>query len=210
MARATTQNRRVPAPLTVLRPLPFVPEISLFLADSSAGLFDAAGGEFHSDEPPPFWAFAWAGGQALARYLLDHPETVAGRRVHDLATGSGVAAVAAAKAGAADVSATDLDPASVAAAQHNAAANNVTLREEPPEELDVLLAGDVFYSPTVAAEMTQRLRAARRKSIEVLVGDPGRGYFPARLFERVAEYSVPVPPALEESETLITAVWRMR
>ncbi|MCO8272705.1 50S ribosomal protein L11 methyltransferase [Actinoplanes sp. TRM 88003] len=200
----------MPTPTTALRPLPFVPEISLFLADSSAGLFDAAGGEFHSDEPPPFWAFAWAGGQALARYLLDHPHVVAGRRVHDLATGSGVAAIAAARAGAAEVAATDLDPASVAAARRNATANNVTLRDQPTDTIDVLLAGDVFYSPTVATEMTQRLRAARRRSTEVLVGDPGRGYFPERLFERVAEYSVPVPAALEETETLITLVWRMR
>ncbi|MCY1144654.1 50S ribosomal protein L11 methyltransferase [Actinoplanes sp. Pm04-4] len=200
----------MPAPPTALRPLPLVPEISLFLADSSAGLFDAAGGEFRSDEPPPFWAFAWAGGQALARYLLDHPETVAGLKVHDLATGSGVAAIAAARAGAAEVAATDLDPAAVAAAQANAAANNVTLREQPDARPDVLLAGDVFYSPTVAAEMTQRLRAARRNSAYVLVGDPGRGYFPDRLFERVAEYPVPVPAALEETETLVTAVWRMR
>jgi predicted nicotinamide N-methyase len=200
----------VPAPPTALRPLPLVPEISLFLADSSAGLFDAAGGEFRSDEPPPFWAFAWAGGQALARYLLDHPETVAGLTVHDLATGSGVAAIAAARAGAAEVAATDLDPAAVAAAQANAAANDVTLREQPDARPDVLLAGDVFYSPTVAAEMSRRLRAARRNSAHVLVGDPGRGYFPDRLFERVAEYPVPVPAALEETETLVTAVWRMR
>ncbi|WP_250000806.1 methyltransferase [Actinoplanes sp. M2I2] len=200
----------MPPPLTALRPLPFVPEISLYLADSSAGLFDATDGEFHSDEPPPFWAFAWAGGQALARYLLDHPETVAGRVVHDLATGSGIAAIAAARAGAAEVAATDLDPAAEAAAGRNAAANQLTLRARPSARPDVLLAGDVFYSPTVAAEMTRRLRAARRESAQVLVGDPGRGYFPERLFERVAEYVVPVPAVLEETETLVTAVWRMR
>ncbi|WP_250035775.1 class I SAM-dependent methyltransferase [Paractinoplanes maris] len=200
----------MPSPPTALRPLPFVPEISLHLADSSAGLFDAADGEFHSDDPPPFWAFAWAGGQALARYLLDRPETVAGSVVHDLATGSGIAAIAAARAGATEVVATDLDPAAEAAAGRNAAANNVTFSNKAVARPDVLLAGDVFYSPSVAAEMTQRLRAARRESTLVLVGDPGRGYFPERLFERVAEYSVPVPAALEETETLVTAVWRMR
>ena len=189
--------------------MPLAPEIKLHLADHSVGLFDASGGEFRSDEPPPFWAFVWAGGQALARYVLDHPETVAGRQVLDLATGSGVAAIAAAVAGAAEVAATDVDPAAVAAAHRNAAANHVTLSVEPAHP-QVLLAGDVFYTPTVAAEMTARLRAARRKSALVLVGDPGRGYFPERLFDRVAEYAVPVPAALEDAETLVTGVWRMR
>ena len=200
----------MPHPSTKLIPVPLAPEISLHLADRAVGLFDAAGGEFHSDEPPPFWAFVWAGGQALARYVLDHPATVAGRRVHDLATGSGVAAIAAALAGAAEVAATDLDPAAVAAAHRNAAANRVTLAASPADRPDVLLAGDVFYSPTVAAEMTSRLRGARRESTEVLVGDPGRGYFPERLFDQVAEYAVPVPAALEDAETLTTRVWRMR
>lgn len=193
-------------PTTTLLPVPLTPEISLYLAGDSAGLFD---GDFHSDEPPPFWAFVWAGGQALARYVLDHPETVAGKRVHDLATGSGVAAVAAARAGAAHVAATDLDPAASAAARRNAAANGVTLGEAP-DRPEVILAGDVFYSPSVAAEMTALLRAARRDSVDVLVGDPGRGYFPERLFTPLARYVVPVPPALEEAESLTTTVWRMR
>jgi predicted nicotinamide N-methyase len=195
---------------TKLLPVPLAPEISLHLADRGLGLFDLTGGEFHSDEPPPFWAFVWAGGQALARYLLDHPAAVAGRSVHDLATGSGVAAIAAALAGAAEVTATDLDPAAVAAAGRNAAANHVTLSEPTETPADVLLAGDVFYSPTVAATMTARLRTARRQSSEVLVGDPGRGYFPENLFDKVAEYVVPVPAALEDTETLVTGVWRMR
>lgn len=199
----------MPKPTTTLTPVPLAPEISLHLAGDEVGLFDATGGEFRSDEPPPFWAFVWAGGQALARYVLDHPETVAGRRVHDLATGSGVAAIAAARAGAAAVSASDLDPDAVAAAARNATANGVTLVPEIASP-DVILAGDVFYSPAVAPAMTDRLRAHRRESALVLVGDPGRGYFPERLFERVAEYVVPVPAALEESETLTTGVWRMR
>jgi predicted nicotinamide N-methyase len=197
-------------PSTALLPVPLVPEISLHLVDGPVGLFDLTGGEFRSDEPPPFHAFVWAGGQALARYLIDHPAEVAGLRVHDLATGSGIVAVAAALAGAAEVSVTDVDPAAVAAARRNAAANHVELAADPGDETDVLVAGDVFYSPTVAAEMTDRLRAARRRSTGVLVGDPGRGYFPTKLFEQVAEYVVPVPAALEEVETLTTGVWRMR
>jgi predicted nicotinamide N-methyase len=199
----------VPYPTTALIPVPLAPEISLHLLDRPMGLFDLTGGEFRSDEPPPFWAFVWAGGQALARYVLDHPETVAGRRVHDLATGSGVVAIAAARSGAAEVGVTDVDPAAVAAARRNAAANAVTLGDEPIDA-EVVLAGDVFYSPTVAGRMVELLRAARRNSAEVLVGDPGRGYFPEQLFELVAEYVVPVPAALEETETLRTGVWRMR
>jgi predicted nicotinamide N-methyase len=189
------------------------PEISLHLLDGPVGLFDLSGGEFRSDEPPPFWAFVWAGGQALARYVLDWPEAVAGRRVHDLATGSGVAAIAAAKAGAASVTISDVDPAAVAAAVRNAAANGVSLaasRADRAGRPEVILAGDVFYSRTVADQMTAALRKGRRESAEILVGDPGRGYFPVRLFEQVAEYVVPVPFALEEAETLTTAVWRMR
>ena len=196
-------------PITTLMPVPLVPEISLHLVAVSVGLFDLSGGEFRSDEPPPFWAFVWAGGQALARYLLDHPDEVAGKRVHDVATGSGIVAIAAALAGAPEVTATDLDPASVAAAHRNAAANHVTLSEKT-EAPDVLLAGDVYYSPVVAPQMTATFRAARREGAKILVGDPGRGHFPERLFERVAEYVVPVPPALEESETLVTGIWRLR
>lgn len=193
---------------TRLTPVPFVPEVRLHQADEPIALWERteAGG---ATQPPPFWAFAWAGGQALARHLLDHPETVAGRRVLDLATGSGIVAIAAALAGAAEVAATDLDPAAVAAAHRNAGANGVTLvpAAGTPE---VLLAGDVFYSPTVAGQMTARLRAARRQSATVLVGDPGRGYLPERLFERIAEHVVPVPAALEQAETLTTGIWRMR
>ena len=141
--------------------------------------------------------------------MLDHPETVRGKTVEDLATGSGVAAIAAALAGAATVSATDVDPEAVAAAHRNAAANHVTLSDRGPDP-EVILAGDVFYSPTVADQMAKRLRHYRQKQKLVLVGDPGRGYFPERLFESVAEYTVPVPVALEEAESLATTVWRMR
>lgn len=199
----------MPQPTTKLMPVPLVPEISLYLVAEPVGLFDLTGGEFRSDEPPPFWAFVWAGGQALARYLLDHPSAAAGRRVHDLATGSGIVAIAAALAGAADVTATDVDPAAMAAAHRNAVANGVNLGTDD-SEADVLVAGDVFYSPAVAPAMTTHLRAARRRGLDVLVGDPGRGYFPERLFDQVAEYVVPVPTALEDADTLSTGVWRMR
>ncbi|GAA4598677.1 putative nicotinamide N-methyase [Actinoplanes octamycinicus] len=194
---------------TALLPVPLAPEISLYLVDAPVGLFDLTGGEFRSDVPPPFWAFVWAGGQALARYLLDHPAEAAGRRVLDLATGSGVAAIAAAHCGAAEVAATDIDPDAVAAAHRNAAANGVTLTAEP-DRPELVLAGDVFYSPSVAPRIAGQLRAFRRNGASVLVGDPGRGYFPERLFELITEYVVPVPESLEETGELRTGVWRMR
>jgi predicted nicotinamide N-methyase len=209
MTVGRAENRPVPEPTLTLLPVPLAPEISLHLLGEPAGLFDLTGGEFRSDEPPPFWAFVWAGGQALARYVLDHPEVVAGKRVHDLATGSGVVAIAAAKAGAAEVSVSDVDPAAVAAALRNAEANRVEIVPAEPAA-DVVLAGDVFYSPTVAGQMTDRLRRVRRNSADVLVGDPGRGYFPERLFHQLTAYVVPVPAALEEAESLATGVWRMR
>ncbi|WP_305789144.1 class I SAM-dependent methyltransferase [Symbioplanes lichenis] len=200
---------------TTLLPVALVPEISLHLADARTGLFDGIQGEFRSDVAPPFWAFAWAGGQALARYVLDNPHVVAGRRVIDVATGSGIAAIAAARAGAAEVEAFDVSPEAVEAARRNAAANEVSVHARVAEATDddnaadVVLAGDVFYTVSVAERMTTALRRAARTA-SVLVGDPGRGYLPERLFIRRAEYSVPVPPALEETETLVTGVWQMR
>jgi predicted nicotinamide N-methyase len=201
---------------TTLLPVPLAPEISLHLADGRVGLFDGTGGAFSSDVPPPFWLFVWAGGQALARHVLDHPELVRGRTVLDVASGSGVAAIAAAKAGASEVTALDVDPLAVAAAARNAAANDVTVGTRALDiadsdvAADVILAGDVFYTRTVADRMAARLRRAGREGSRVLVGDPGRGYFPERLFTRVAEYVVPVPAALEETESLLTGVWEMR
>ena len=200
------QNR--PVLPTALTPVPLTPELSLHLAAPGAGLFDATAGEYRSDRPPPFWAFAWAGGQALARYVLDHPGVVAGRRVLDLATGSGLAAIAAARAGAAEVAADDVDPDAVRAAHRNAAANGVTL-VAAVDEPEVLLAGDVFYTAGVAEAMRRRLITARDNGVRVLVGDPGRGYFPERLFTRRATYAVPVPAALEQTERLVTAVWEI-
>jgi predicted nicotinamide N-methyase len=205
----------VPLLTTALFPVPLAPEISLYLADAQVGLFDLTGGEFRSDEPPPFWAFVWAGGQALARYVLDHTEEVSGRTLLDVAAGSGVAAIAAAKAGAAAVTAIDLDRNATEAIRRNAAANDVTVTAAPMDVTDspvtdVLLAGDVFYSPTVAERMTGVLRDRARQGARILVGDPGRGYFPERLLVQVAEYVVPVPAALEETETLVTGVYEIR
>lgn len=205
----------MPLLTTALHPVPLVPEISLHLADAQVGLFDLTGGEYRSDEPPPFWAFVWAGGQALARYVLDHPDEVRGRRVLDVAAGSGVAGIAAARAGAAEVTAIDRDRNAAEAIRRNASANGVAVRAEAMDVTDagaaeVVLAGDVFYSLIVAERMAPVLLARARRGERILVGDPGRGYFPDGLFHQVADYVVPVPAALEEAETLAAGVYEIR
>jgi predicted nicotinamide N-methyase len=192
--------------------VPFVPEIHLHQAPPPVGLWELAGG-YSSDEPPPFWAFAWAGGLALARYVLDHPETVAGRRVVDLGSGSGLVAIAAAKAGAAAVEAVDHDPEARAAVARNAKINMVpselTILAEPTGGGDVVLAGDVFYTASVAERSLALLRAAARDGAEVLVGDPDRAYLPRKLFRPVASYDVPVRQALEDVPVKPVTIWAM-
>lgn len=175
------------------------------------------GGRAGSDGlPPPFWAFAWAGGQALARWLLDHPEEVAGQRVIDLATGSGLVAVAAMKAGAADVLAADIDPFCAAAVAANARANDVqiaftadNLLDAPPPAVDVICAGDVFYERPMAEAMMAWLTRARASGTRVIVGDPGRSYFPKSGLTLLAEYSVPTTRELEDQEVKRSRVWSL-
>jgi predicted nicotinamide N-methyase len=197
-----------------LAPVAFVPEVRLHQADEPIGLWELTEGEFRSQQPPPFWAFAWAGGQGLARYLLDHPETVAGRRVFDLASGSGLVAIAAALAGAAEVRAVEIDARAVAAIELNAQANGVAVTAVLDDVLDgdargaeVVLAGDVFYSQAMADRMLRFLRRAAREGARVLVGDPDRAFLPRTVFRRLANYTVPVPEALESVRVKSTTVW---
>ncbi|HEX9998875.1 MAG TPA: 50S ribosomal protein L11 methyltransferase [Actinoplanes sp.] len=200
---------------TRLAPAPFVPEVLLHQADEPISLWEeteAAG----TAQPPPFWAFAWAGGQALARHVLDHPTLVAGRSVLDLATGSGLVAVAAARAGATPVTANDIDPFSLAAATANAEANGVAVRAVEADLLDatdddhsVILAGDVFYSREMAGRVLPFLRRAAGRGALVLVGDPGRAYLPSEGLIRQATYDVPVPVALESVPIRQTTVWQL-
>ncbi|MFC7545620.1 class I SAM-dependent methyltransferase [Plantactinospora sp. GCM10030261] len=194
-----------------------VPEIRIHQADEPIGLWELSEGEFHSEQPPPFWAFAWAGGQALARYVLDHPETVAGQPVLDLAAGSGLVAIAAARAGATSVRAVEIDSRAVAAIALNAAANEVTVEAEHGDLLDgdagdarVILAGDVFYSEVMARRMLRFLLRAAAGGAEVLVGDPERAYLPRERFTALATYQIPVPEALESVQVRPTTVWRLR
>ncbi|NUP44524.1 MAG: methyltransferase [Hamadaea sp.] len=170
--------------------------------------------------PPPFWAFAWAGGQGLARHILDHPELVAGRTVLDLAAGGGLVAIAAARSGASHVVANEIDEYADAAIALNAELNGVTvdrvlgdLLSTPPElpvpEADVVLAGDVFYSRDMANAMLGFLRRQHDRGALVLVGDPGRAYRPTTGFEQVAAFRVPVNADLEDADLKHTTVLRM-
>jgi predicted nicotinamide N-methyase len=201
---------------TRLGPVPFVPELVLHQADEPIALWEeteAAG----TEQPPPFWAFAWAGGQALARHLLDEPGLVEGRAVLDLATGSGLVAVAAARAGARPVTANDVDPLSLAATAANAEANAVSVRTVEGDLLDtaaqeyaVVLAGDVFYSRVMAGRVLPFLRRAAYRGALVLVGDPGRSYLPVDAMIKRASYDVPVSEALESVPVRRTTVWQVR
>ncbi|MBQ1051280.1 methyltransferase [Micromonospora sp. C51] len=200
-----------------LAPVAFVPEVRLHQADEPIGLWELTEGEFRSDRPPPFWAFAWAGGQGLARYVADHPETVAGRRVLDLASGSGLVAIAAARAGATAVRAVEVDELAVAAVALNAEANGVRVDAELGDILDgdagdaeVILAGDVFYSEAMANRVLRFLLRATRAGASVLVGDPGRAFLPRERFNELATYDVPVSEALESVRVKRTTVWRLR
>ena len=194
---------------------PHVPEVTLRLADEAHDLWRRTEDELAAiGLPPPFWAFAWAGGQGLARYLLDHPASVRGRRVLDFATGSGLVAIAAAKAGAAVVTGADIDPFCEAAMRLNAQANKVKVGFTAADLVgtdggwDVVLAGDVFYDKPFAERLTPWFISLKARGAEVLVGDPGRAYLPRAGLERLAVYEVPVTRALEDTEVKRTTVWR--
>ena len=197
---------------------PHTPELTLHLADEITPIWrltEEALAEIGL--PPPFWAFAWAGGQALARYVLDHPQLVAGKSVIDFASGSGIVAIAALKAGAARVLAADIDPFCGAALALNAAANGVAaeftdadLLDAPaPAWAEVILAGDICYEKPLAARVMSWLGEARARGAAVLIGDPGRSYFPREGLEKLAEYQVPTTRELEDMEVKKTAVWRL-
>ena len=202
---------------TRLQAVPHAPEISLWLADEITPLWRLTEEELgEMGLPPPFWAFAWAGGQALARWLLDHPDQVTGKRVIDLATGSGLVAVAAMKAGAASVLAADIDPFCAAAVAANAASNGVeiaftdaNLLDAPPPPADLICAGDVFYEKPMAEAVLVWLKQAQANGTRVIVGDPGRTYFPKSGLTLLAEYTVPTTRELEDQEVKRSRVWSL-
>ncbi|AKI02970.1 putative methyltransferase [Hoeflea sp. IMCC20628] len=201
---------------TALAAPPHVPEIRLHLADEAHDLWLKTEDELDAlGLPPPFWAFAWAGGQGLARHIIDNPALVAGKTVLDFATGSGLVAIAAKLSGASTVVAADIDPWSATATRLNADQNNVAINIRPSdlvgtdEGWDVVLAGDVFYDRAMAELIKPWLTELARRRAVVLVGDPGRAYCPRDEKELLATYMVPVTRALEDSEIKRTSVWRV-
>ncbi len=203
-------NTRVEAP-------PLVPEIRLHLATEVTPIWQATEETLARHAlPPPFWAFAWAGGQAVARYLLDHPDEVAGREVLDFGSGSGLVAIAAAMAGAARVTAAEIDPFAAAAIAANAALNEVEIAIVTDDLLftsepswPVITAGDVCYEQPMAAAVTEWLRRRARAGSHVLLADPGRAYRPEEGLAELARYQVPTTRELEDREMRETIVWRV-
>ncbi len=194
---------------------PHVPEIRLHLADEAHDLWLKTEEELEEiGLPPPFWAFAWAGGQGLARYVLDHPEQIAGKRVTDFAAGSGLVAIAAHKAGAKSVLAVDIDPWTRTAVGLNSRLNDIGIAFSgddiigAPIDADVLLAGDVFYDKAFADRLIPWFEMLTESGVTVIVGDPGRAYCPRHRMQPLATYAVPVTRALEDAEVKKTTVWK--
>jgi predicted nicotinamide N-methyase len=205
---------------TRLKVVPHVPEVVLYVAEESVPIWQKTEEELNAmGLPPPYWAFAWAGGQALARYVLDHPSEVAGKRVLDLAAGSGLVAIAAARAGAVPVVAADIDAFTEPAIALNAEANDVyieiiaqDLLDRPAPlapRYDVILVGDLFYERDTAARALAFLDRNAAAGARVLIGDPGRTYLPKERLTRLAEYSVPVTRELEDMAIKRTSVWEL-
>lgn len=205
-------EREVAAPGTGLDRLrlvevPFVPEVRLHVAQDATVWWARMQARSQAMLTPPFWASAWAGGRAVARYVLDNPQIVAGRRVLDVASGSGLVAIAAGKAGASSVTANDIDPYAVAAITLNARANAVPITESQADLLDgaggdaeVVLAGDVFYTEPLARRMLAFLERAAARGAHVLAGDPGRGHLPTQRLQIVASYRIPLPDAVADAQ----------
>jgi predicted nicotinamide N-methyase len=194
---------------------PHVPEVVLHLADEAHDLWHLTEEQLEEKGlPPPFWAFAWAGGQGLSRYILDNPESVSGKSVLDFAAGSGLVGIAAARAGARSVLCADVDPFCAPAVALNARLNDVEVvfslgdLVDADEGWDVVLAGDVFYDRAFAARLIPWFSALADRGAAVLLGDPGRAYLPKERISQLAEYQVPVTRALEDSDVKRTRVWR--
>jgi len=200
----------------VKRP-PLVPEIALHLATEVTPIWQATEESLSRGAvPPPFWAFAWAGGQALARYLLDNPEVVRGREVLDIGSGSGIVAIAAAKAGAARVVAADIDPFAAAAIAMNAPLNGVAVAIESRDLLDraaagwgVALAGDICYEEPMSSRAIALLRRIAARGRTALLGDPGRAYLPREGLVELARYAVPTSREIEDREAREGVVWQV-
>ena len=202
---------------TAIAAPPLVPEIRLHLASEVTPLWQATEATLaQSQLPPPYWAFAWAGGQALARHVLDHPEMVCGKTVLDFGAGSGLVAIAAAKAGASSVTAAEIDGFAAAAIALNAALNEVVIEiaatdllARDPARWETVLVGDMCYERPLAERLTQWLRQLPRRGATVLLGDPGRAYLPKEGLTEIARYQVPTPLDLEDRPMREGVIWRL-
>lgn len=191
--------------------------LSIWTADQLTPLWEATEADLERHRMgPPFWAFPWAGGQAVSRYLLENPGLVAGRSVLDLAAGSGLVALAAMKAGAASAAANDIDPFCEPAVRLNAELNGLPVQwlggdllGSPPPAFDVLAAGDVFYEKEMARRFLAFLEAAHEQGVSVIVGDPGRTYFPRDSFRLAAEYEIETTTEIESMPIKSARVWRL-
>jgi len=208
--RSRDEHRAFLARNTTRARVPLVPELTVRVAAEVTPLWHATEAWLaEAGLEPPFWAFPWAGGQALARFVLDTPASVAGRAVVDFASGSGLVAMAAARAGARTVLALDVDPLAESAARQNAEDNALALSFETSDRVgeslpgvDVVLAGDVFYDPRDAPRFVDWFRMLARGGVRVLVGDPGRAYAPREGVRVLRELDVPVPEELEGRRSL--------
>ncbi len=202
---------------TEVLPSPLVPEIRLHVASDALPLWEMTEEELErAGLPPPFWAFAWAGGQALARYILDNPDVVRGKRILDFGAGSGLDGIAAAMSGATAVLCADVDPFSVTAIRLNAEMNNVSIFQiaddlvgTPNQGWDVVLVGDMCYEQPLAGRIEAWLRGFITEGVTVLIGDPGRTYLPKSGMELLATYNVETSRALEDNDVRRTNVWRL-
>ena len=201
---------------TILTTAPLIPELRLHLATEITPLWQATEATLETTGlPPPYWAFAWVGGQAVARHILDHPELVRGRRVLDFAAGCGLIALAAARAGAASVTAVDIDLFALAAIRLNAAANGLAVAVSAenvvgrPSGADLVLAGDVCYERPMAEAVIAWLRAEAAAGAAVIIGDPGRSYLPRTGLTALARHVIPTISDVEDAAVKSTTVWRV-
>lgn len=192
-----------------------LPELSIYTGSEVTPLWELSENKLHAKQiDPPFWAYAWPGGQGIARYLLDHPEAVRGKRVLDFAAGSGVAAIAAMKAGADHAIAVDIDYLALHAIELNAALNGVVVEavaafdtDTPPKNVDLIIVGDVCYQQAMAARIMRWLWLSIAGGVRVIMGDPGRAYIPHSGLKELAHYTVPTSRDLEPDDSRHVRIW---